>query len=176
MGFLQRTSMNTPVRFLEAKALAFLFFLCGLALCGLRAAAPTMEELGELFLPATLGGPKLSPQGTHLAFLARMKSDWKMKAKGIGVDEKTSVCIDEKGIAKVFGSQAAYFIMADSKKPEVCKEGQKLTWNRKKKAVNVCKIMATASGSGMFDLNRWKPLTEVTPGYWYAQDGIEIEN
>lgn len=117
-----------------------------------------------------------SRHGRHLAFLARMKTDWKMAAKGIGVDEKTSVCIDEKGIANVFGSQAAYFIVADSKKPEVCQAGQKLTWNRKMKAVKVCKITASSTGSGMFDLNNWKPLTEVTRGYWYAQDGIEIEN
>jgi len=99
-----------------------------------------------------------------------------MKAKGIGVDEKTSVCIDEKGIAKVFGSQAAYFIIADSKKPEVCQEGQKLTWNRKMKAVKVYKIMASSTGSGLFDLNNWKPLTEVTRSYWYARDGKEFEN
>jgi cyanophycinase len=117
-----------------------------------------------------------SRHGRHLAFLARMKSDWNMKAKGIGVDEKTSVCIDEKGIAKVVGSQAAYFIIADSKKPEVCQEGQKLTWNRKRKAVKVYKIMASSTGSGLFDLNKWEPLTEAARGYWYAQDGKEFEN
>ncbi|MEI7584544.1 Type 1 glutamine amidotransferase-like domain-containing protein [Runella sp.] len=117
-----------------------------------------------------------SRHGRHLTFLARMKTDWKMTAKGIGVDEKTSVCIDEKGIAKVFGSQAAYFIIADSKKPEVCQEGQKLTWNRKMKAVKVYKIMASSTGSGLFDLNNWKPLTEVTRSYWYARDGKEFEN
>lgn len=117
-----------------------------------------------------------SRHGRHLAFLARMKTDWKMKAKGIGVDEKTSVCIDEKGISRVFGSQAAYFIIADSKKPEMCKEGQKLTWNRKGKAVKVCKVMASATGNGTFDLNNWMLLTEGTWGHWYVREGSLVEN
>ena len=117
-----------------------------------------------------------SRHGRHVAFLARMKTDWNMKAKGIGVDEKTSVCIDEKGIARVFGSQAAYFLLANSKKPEVCEAGQKLTWNRKEKAVKVYKIMASSTGSGMFDLNTWKPLTNTSQSYWYAQEGNLIEN
>jgi cyanophycinase len=116
-----------------------------------------------------------SRHGRHLAFMARMKTDWNMKAKGIGVDEKTSVCIDEKGIARVFGSQAAYFIIAKSKQPESCKEGQKLTWNRKGKALQVAKIAATPIGSGTFDLNTWRPLTPSTSQYWYAQEGVLFE-
>lgn len=114
--------------------------------------------------------------GRHVAFLARMKTDWKMTAKGIGVDEKTSVCIDENGIAQVFGSQAAYFIIAPSKKPEICTEGQKLTWNRKKKAVHVCKIMATANGDNTFDLKHWMPILGCVWGHWYVKEGIVFEN
>ncbi|WP_428659835.1 cyanophycinase [Runella sp.] len=117
-----------------------------------------------------------SRHGRHLAFLARMKTDWKMKAKGIGVDEKTSVCIDEKGIARVFGSQAAYFLVADSKNPETCEEGKKLTWNRNNRAVKFVKITATPEGTGTFDINDWKPVTPGTSGYWYAEAGVLIEN
>jgi cyanophycinase len=117
-----------------------------------------------------------SRHGRHLAFLARMKTDWKMKAKGIGVDEKTSVCIDEKGIARVFGSQAAYFLEATSKKPELCESGKKLTWNRKQKAVKIIRINATPEGSGTFDLNRWQSLTPGTSGHWYAENGVLTEN
>ncbi len=117
-----------------------------------------------------------SRHGRHLAFLARMKTDWKMEAKGIGVDEKTSVCIDEKGIARVFGSQAAYFLAAGSKKPESCDAGKKMTWNRDKKAVKAVKISATPEGAGMFDLTRWKPLTEAPLSHWYADNGILFEN
>jgi len=114
--------------------------------------------------------------GRHVAFLARMKIDWKINGKGIGVDEKTSVCIDENGVASVFGSQSAYFIKAQSKKPEICKEGQKLTWNRRGKAVRVCKINASVSGSGMFDLKHWRPLSGGFWEYWYVKEGVEIEN
>jgi cyanophycinase len=117
-----------------------------------------------------------SRHGRHLAFLARMKTDGIKRPKGIGVDEKTSVCIDEKGIARVFGSQAAYFILGKSKRPEVCQAGQKLTWNQKKKAVTVYKLPATPDGSHGFDLNQWKPLTKATPGHWYAENGKEFEN
>lgn len=117
-----------------------------------------------------------SRHGRHLAFMARMKTDWNMQAKGIGVDEKTSVCIDEKGIARVFGSQAAYFLLGSSKKPEVCEAGQKLTWNRKGKALKVWKLTATSTGNGMFDLNTWKPLINTSQSYWYAQEGNLIEN
>ncbi|AEI51198.1 cyanophycinase [Runella slithyformis] len=116
-----------------------------------------------------------SRHGRHLAFLARMKTDWKMKAKGIGVDEKTSVCIDEKGIGRVFGSQAAYFLDAVSKKPERCEPGKKLTWNRKQRAVKMVRVNATPEGTGTFDINRWKPLTPGTAGYWYAEEGILTE-
>jgi cyanophycinase len=117
-----------------------------------------------------------SRHGRHLAFLARMKTDGIKKPKGIGVDEKTSVCIDEKGIARVFGSQAAYFLLGDARRPETCEEGKKLTWNRKKQAVNVVKIAATPEGAGMFDLNRWKPLSTGTAGYWFAENGVLFEN
>lgn len=116
-----------------------------------------------------------SRHGRHLAFLARMKTDWEMKAKGIGVDEKTSVCIDEKGVARVFGSQAAYFLAANSKKPEHCEAGKKLTWNRKQQAVKMVKISATSEGTGTFDIHRWKPLTSSTSGYWYAEEGVLTE-
>ena len=116
-----------------------------------------------------------SRHGRHLAFLARMKQDWDMKAKGIGVDEKTSVCIDEKGIARVFGSQAAYFIMANKKQPERCESGQKLTWHRGGKAVKVYKIPATLNGDGRFDLNTWKLPKGQTWTYWFANDGIITE-
>lgn len=116
-----------------------------------------------------------SRHGRHLAFLARMVRDWDMKAKGIGVDEKTSVCIDEKGIARVFGSQAAYFIMANKKKPERCESGQKLTWNRGGKAVKVCKIPATLTGEGRFDLNTWKLPKGQMWTYWSANEGTITE-
>ncbi len=116
-----------------------------------------------------------SRHGRHLAFLARMKTDWRMKARGIGVDEKTSVCIDDKGIARVFGSQAAYFLVSTSKKPEVCQEGTKLTWSRNQKAVKVCKIAATSAGEGWFDLNTWKLPRGFSWAYWYAQEGILVE-
>ncbi|HAK75535.1 MAG TPA: cyanophycinase, partial [Runella sp.] len=116
-----------------------------------------------------------SRHGRHLAFLARMARDWDMKAKGIGVDEKTSVCIDEKGIARVFGSQAAYFIMANKKKPERCESGQKLTWNRSGKAVKVYKIPATLTGEGRFDLNTWKLPKGQTWAYWFANEGTITE-
>jgi cyanophycinase len=52
----------------------------------------------------------------HIAFLASIQTQYGIKAKGIGVDEKTALVIEPNGNATVFGSAAVYLLQLNSKK------------------------------------------------------------
>ncbi len=52
----------------------------------------------------------------HIAFMANIQNQYGVKAKGIGVDEKTALAIEPGGSAKVFGSSTIYFLKINSKK------------------------------------------------------------
>nr|WP_294780618.1 cyanophycinase [uncultured Flavobacterium sp.] len=119
-------------------------------------------------------------KGRHVTFLARIINDYKVQAKGIACDEYTSVCIDEKGSARVFGSypskeDVAYFIMPNfdvpDNKPEVCKANTPLEWNLNKVAINVYEVKGTSTGTNTFNLNNWKDGTGGTWKKWYVESG-----
>ncbi len=70
--------------------------------------------------------------GRLMAFLARQIRDGKSAtAWGIGLNEVTSVVVDQNGLATVMGSGNAYFVFADHA-PEVCEAGQPLTFSNYK--------------------------------------------
>lgn len=70
--------------------------------------------------------------GRLMTFLARqIKDGISANALGIAVNEATSIVIDENGLAKVLGSGAAYFVLADHA-PEVCDAKQPLTYSNYK--------------------------------------------
>lgn len=100
-------------------------------------------------------------RGRQTTFLARMWKDLGagLNAKGIGVYEKTAVCIDQNGIARVFApttASFAYFYQMDSSStPETVVSGTPLTWNNSGKGVKILKIAGDTSGSTTFDLNNW---------------------
>jgi cyanophycinase-like exopeptidase len=52
----------------------------------------------------------------HIAFLANIQNQYGLKAKGIGVDEKTALALEADGSGKVFGSSTIYFLKINSKK------------------------------------------------------------
>lgn len=107
-------------------------------------------------------------QGRHVTFMARMMQDYKIKTpKGIAADERTAVCIDEKGNTFVFGSGKAFFISA-RKRPELCVTGKPLEWNNKGEAILVWSYQATEQGTPAFNLNRWP---EKSNEYWRVQAG-----
>ncbi|PWG80951.1 cyanophycinase [Pararcticibacter amylolyticus] len=92
-------------------------------------------------------------QGRHMAFLARLIKDHNFAPKGIAADERTAVCIDDAGQAKVFGSGTAYFLQTDShRQPENCVQGHALNWKADQKAVKVYEIPASLMGAGNFDV------------------------
>ena len=82
-----------------------------------------------------------------------------LNAKGIGVFEKTAVCIDQNGLARVFApttASFAYFYQIESNStPETVVSGTPLTWNNAGKGVKIVKIPGNTAGSNTFDLNNW---------------------
>ncbi len=67
--------------------------------------------------------------GRLLAFLARQIQDGKTaSALGVAVNEKTSLIVDKKGLARVVGDGPAYFVLADHM-PEKCAKKQPLTFS-----------------------------------------------
>jgi cyanophycinase len=84
--------------------------------------------------------------GRLLAFLARQTGDGKFRRiLGVAVERETSLAVDRRGRAVVFGKGPAYFILADHE-PEVCAPGRPLTYRN-------YKIWKVASG-GAFNLQK----------------------
>ena len=85
--------------------------------------------------------------GRLVTFLARIINDgWATQARGIGVDESTTIAVDQRGRAQVFGVGTAYFLQTNGA-PEVCVKGEPLTFTN----VSVYKVSPGAS----FDLTKW---------------------
>lgn len=121
-------------------------------------------------------------RGRHVAFLARLFNDYGHPFYGIGCEEYTAVCIDENNIAHAYGSYPGeedyvYFIQVncfEPQEPELCVDGEKLTWNRNDVALKVIKMGADNFGSGTLDLNDWKTAAgdDFTWENWWVEDGI----
>lgn len=119
--------------------------------------------------------------GRHVTFIARIMIDWASEARGIACDEYTAVCIDEGGIARVFGEYPksddnAYFIRPNCGlsdfTPESCVKGQPLQWLRSNKALWVYKVKGNKEGSNTFDLNDWVTGNGGEWEDWYVDQGV----
>lgn len=113
-------------------------------------------------------------QGRQFGWMARLFQDSGYNnAKGIGVSEKTAVCIDENNMGKVFGSGVAYFLNAQTQRglPENCTHGNPLTWNRQRKAISAYLITGNNTGSGSVNLNTWQNFTGGQAQWWWANSG-----
>ncbi len=121
---------------------------------------------------------KRKREGRHIAFLARAFKDFKVLPFGIAPDEKTSVCIDDKGNAKVIGDSKAYFILTDANKvPERVSANQPLQWNRNGKALRVYEIQGSKEGAGNFSVKDFAP-SKAQGGnwqWWYVDNGKLIK-
>ncbi len=126
-----------------------------------------------------LSGDGMGRKGRHVAFLARMTSDWQMQARGIACNEYTAVAVDHRGLAMVFGNPAqdhfAYFLQADGGAPEVCVEGEPLTWDRGGRALKVYKVQGTRDGSNTFNLSGWTSGRGGQWEYWSVVNGELLE-
>jgi cyanophycinase-like exopeptidase len=123
-------------------------------------------------------------RGRMVAFLARIYTDENVYAKGIACDEYTAVCVDENGLAKVYGGypaedDIAYFIQVncanDPMAPETCVAGQSLNWNLNGEALKVYRVKGTTTGSYSFDLSDWQTGNGGEWLHWSVQDGVFIE-
>jgi cyanophycinase len=111
-------------------------------------------------------------RGRHTAFLARLVTDRNIPAKGIGIEEKTAMAIDDKGTIKVFGTGKAWMIDANNTKPETIKTGEPLTWNRNGKGVKYTSIQGSKAGTEAGNINNWNTLTGSQTGFFRVENGI----
>lgn len=119
--------------------------------------------------------------GRMTTFMARMVVEDEINARGIAANEVTAICIDENGIAHVFGEYPnyddyAYFVQTDCdyplSEPENCTPGTPLTWNQNSTALKVYRVPGTISGNNTFDLNTWKNGTGGDWRHWYVNNGM----
>ena len=115
-------------------------------------------------------------EGRLITFMARMVKDFGKNPRGIAVDEQTAVCIDENGIAKVFGLNNAFFLQKTNEGPEECTPGVPLTWNKNQQAINVYRIAGSAEGNGSFDLTNYTKATGGNWLYYYVTYGMFYTN
>lgn len=113
-------------------------------------------------------------EGRLVAFMARIVKDKDQEpatldnlVKGVGVDEKTVVCVESNGFAYVYGSGNAYFMRQSeiSSTPEVCQANRNLEWYYNRKAVKVFKLKGSPEGANYFNLNTWNAGSSV--GTWH---------
>lgn len=117
--------------------------------------------------------------GRHLTFLARIVTDFGTPALGIASNEWVAVCVDETGIATVFGEypdyeEYAYFLTTtchDDATPEIIEAGTPLTWDKNGSAVSVYKVPGTIDGMNTFDLNDWETGNGGSWEHWFAIEG-----
>lgn len=110
-------------------------------------------------------------EGRLVTFMARMNKDLNKNARGIASDEQTAVCVDENGIAKVFGINNAFFLQIASSGPETCLSGTPLTWNRGMQAIKVYRIAGSSTGNGPFDLTNYNKASGGDWLYYYVNNG-----
>lgn len=120
-------------------------------------------------------------RGRLTTFLARLVTDSSQPQMAIACDEYTAVCIDENGLAKVFGGYPtyhdnAYFIAVNcdvpNNKPEVCNAGFPLNWNKNNAALKVYRIKGNSIGNNSFNTLNFKTANGGVWQHWYADNGV----
>ena len=90
-------------------------------------------------------------QGRHIAFMALLQNNFNLSyIKGIGIDEETALCVEESGLATIYGEGNVYFHVSENS-PECCEPSKPIHWNNDQKAVKtyIC------SKGNQFDLKKW---------------------
>ena len=117
-------------------------------------------------------------------FLARIFQDWGIRASGIACEEYTAVCIDQNGIAKIYGDHPnyddyAYFISINcnitNPLPEICQSNTPLTWDFSDSILNVYVVPGTMNGTNTFDLSNWVNGTGGNWENWSINQGVLLE-
>jgi len=114
-----------------------------------------------------------SRQGRHAVFLAFSNQAFSVLSKGIGVDERTALCIDDHGIGRVIGSHHVYFLWSGANPPEIMESETPLTWNMGNQAINLYTIKGSKEHN-LFDLNDWAGGSHQggIRGFMYIESGV----
>ncbi len=92
---------------------------------------------------------KRDRMGRTLGFLARIMQDgWSNSPREIAIDEKSAVLVEPDGKGTVVGNGKGAYFLRPTQRPEVCKNGQPLTFEK----INVY----LAPAGGHFDVSVWK--------------------
>lgn len=124
-------------------------------------------------------------RGRHSVFIARIMETIQQRSFGIAAEEYVAICIDENGLATVFGEypdydDKAYFIQVNCRNdaPEVLEQNSPITWlTNNQDALIVYEIEATNDGTSTFDLSNWQNGQNGEWKYWTINQGVlNIEN
>jgi cyanophycinase-like exopeptidase len=119
-------------------------------------------------------------KGRHIAFISRMQeNDVNADYFGIAADEYVSICIDQNGIATVYGEYPnfednAYFLRTNCQRiePSVLQSNTPLTWSGVNPAILSCNIKGTTDGQNQFDLNVWLDINGGNWEGWSVEQGV----
>ncbi len=91
---------------------------------------------------------KRDRMGRTLGFLARIMQDgWSQSPREVAIDEKSAVLVEPDGKGTVLGSGKGAFFLRPTQKPETCRKGEPLTFQK----ISVYRVPA----GGHFDLTSW---------------------
>jgi len=122
-------------------------------------------------------------KGRHSVFIARIMQMVQERTFGIAAEEYVAICIDENGLATVFGEypdydDKAYFIQSNCRNelPEIMEENNPITWvTNEEDALIVYEIEAKNDGTSTFDLSNWGVGQNGVWKYWTINNGDLIE-
>jgi len=122
-------------------------------------------------------------KGRISTFLARLVNDNQERVFAIACEEYTAICIENNGIATVYGGypeydDKVYFIQTNCEGygyPEVIEAGQPLTYTNNQKALHVLEMQATTTGTATFDLTDWVTSNGGNWQNWYVSNGQLFE-
>jgi len=92
---------------------------------------------------------KRDRMGRTLGFLARIMQDgWSSSPREVAIDEKSAVLLEPNGRGTVVGNGRGAYFLKPTRKPDVCKKDQPLTFRN-------IKVYRAPTGA-TFDYTRWK--------------------
>lgn len=92
-------------------------------------------------------------EGRLITFLARISKENNIQPKAIAADEKSVLCIDELGNAKVFGGKIHFYKTYDIL-PQKCLSETPLNWETPKGAISVYTVQENEDD---FNIQTWSP-------------------
>jgi cyanophycinase-like exopeptidase len=123
-------------------------------------------------------------RGRHSVFIARIMEMIGGRAFGIAAEEYVAICVDENGLATIFGEypdydDKAYFIQSNcrNEQPEVMESNTPITWiTDDEDALVVYEVEARNDGSSTFDLMTWGSGQNGLWKYWTINQGMIAVN